>query len=267
MDREELRKKIDSTLWYHSIELPYGIKTKGLSRSDPLSGDDLPDFSNRDVLDIGAWDGLYSFMAERLGAKRVVALDHYAWCLDFNARQAYWQECRQQRKLPDLSKDLAEFWRPDAPGRRAFEIAHEVLHSKVEPVVGDFMTMDLCALGPFDITLFLGVLYHMKEPLTALEHVRAVTREVAVIETEAVRIEGYDDANLLTFFPADELGEDFGNWYVPTEAALHALCRAAGFSRSETKRTHNFKNLRRRYHVPGHVPGQRHYRLVVHAYV
>ena len=37
-------------------------------------------------LDIGAWDGRFSFLAEKAGAARVVALDHYAWGVDFDAR-------------------------------------------------------------------------------------------------------------------------------------------------------------------------------------
>ena len=82
--------------------------------------------------------------------------------------------------------------------------------------------------------LYLGVLYHMKEPLTCLERVRAVTKEVAVIETEAVHIQGFDDHVWLQFYAGDSLQTDFGNWYVPTIAALHNLCRAAGFSEVRT---------------------------------
>ena len=74
----------------------------------------------------------------------------------------------------------------------------------------------------------------MKEPLTCLERVRAVTKEVAVIETEAVHLQGLDDEVLLQFHAGSSLRTDFGNWYVPTIEALHNLCRAAGFARIET---------------------------------
>jgi hypothetical protein len=74
----------------------------------------------------------------------------------------------------------------------------------------------------------------MKEPLTCLERLRAVTKEVAVIETEAVHIRGLDDEVLLQFHAGSSLRTDFGNWYVPTIEALHNLCRAAGFTRIET---------------------------------
>lgn len=256
-------------LWYHSIDLGQGVTTKGLSenRVEPA---ELPDFNGKSVLDIGAWDGRYSFMAEKAGARRVLALDHYAWCVDFGGRQAYWQECREKGELPNLDRDLVDFWLPDAPGKRGFNLAHEALDSNVESQIGDFMTMDLDELkGPFDIVLFLGVLYHLKEPLRALERLRTLTTDVLVVETEAVRIEGYDNANLLLFCPGDEFGQDYSDWFITTETALHGLLRAAGFRRSVTKRQHALPDLQRRLHIPGVpslVPAVRPYRLVVHAF-
>jgi hypothetical protein len=74
----------------------------------------------------------------------------------------------------------------------------------------------------------------MKEPLTCLERVRAVTKEVAVIETEAVHLQGREGEVLLQFHAGSSLRTDFGNWYVPTIDALHNLCRAAGFSQVRT---------------------------------
>jgi hypothetical protein len=74
----------------------------------------------------------------------------------------------------------------------------------------------------------------MKEPLSCLERLRAVTREVAVIETEAVHLQHLENEVLLQFHAGDSLRTDFGNWYVPTIEALHHLCRAAGFSEVRT---------------------------------
>ena len=100
----------------------------------------------------------------------------------------------------------------------------------MEPFVADFQIVDLDELGSFDVVLYLGVLYHMKEPLTCLERVRSVTKEMAVIETEAVHLQGLDHEVLLQFHAGSSLRIDFGNWYVPTIRALHNLCQAAGFS-------------------------------------
>jgi len=226
---EELQAQADAFGWYHTIDLGNGVVTKGISVQETSAGV-IPDVTGRSVLDIGAWDGKFSFAAEQAGASRVVALDHYAWGVDFVARGAYWAECIANGTLPDQSRDETDFWRPDLPGQRGFNFAKAALDSKVEPVVGDFQKIDLDELGVFDVVLYLGVLYHMKEPLTCLERLRAVTKEVAVIETEAVHIQGFDREVLMQFHAGSDLRVDFGNWYVPTIEALHNLCRAAGFS-------------------------------------
>ena len=165
---EDLQAQADALHWYHTIDLGNGVVTKGDSAQDDGTGI-LPDVTGRSVLDIGAWDGKYSFLAERAGAARVVALDHYAWGVDFAARGAYWAECIHNGTLPDQSRDETDFWQPDLPGRRGFELAEAALGSKVEPLVADFQTVDLDEVGQFDVVLYLGVLYHMKEPLTCLE--------------------------------------------------------------------------------------------------
>ena len=229
----ELQAQADAFGWYHTIDLGNGVVTKGISVQETSPGV-IPDVTGKSVLDIGAWDGKFSFAAEKAGASRVVALDHYAWGVDFVARGAYWEECIRNGTLPDQSRDETDFWRPDLPGRRGFDFAKQTLDSKVEPVVGDFQKVDLDELGRFDVVLYLGVLYHMKEPLTCLERLRAVTNEVAVIETEAVHLQGLDNEVLLQFHAGSSLRTDFGNWYVPTIEALHNLCRAAGFSTVRT---------------------------------
>jgi tRNA (mo5U34)-methyltransferase len=228
-----LQAQADAFGWYHTIDLGNGVVTKGISVQETSAGV-IPVVTGRSVLDIGAWDGKFSFAAEQAGASRVVALDHYAWGVDFVARGAYWAECIANGTLPDQSRDETDFWRPDLPGQRGFNFAKAALDSKVEPVVGDFQKIDLDELGVFDVVLYLGVLYHMKEPLTCLERLRAVTKEVAVIETEAVHIQGFDREVLMQFHAGSDLRVDFGNWYVPTIEALHNLCRAAGFSSVHT---------------------------------
>jgi tRNA (mo5U34)-methyltransferase len=275
----ELQAEADEIQWYHSIDLGDGVVTKGAGVQE--TGTEIfPDMAGRTVLDIGAWDGKFSFLAEKCGASRVVALDHYAWGIDFVARGNYWNECIQKGVFPDQSRDELDFWLPDLPGRRGFEFAKAALDSKVEPVVADFQTADLETLGRFDVVLYLGVLYHMKEPLTCLERVRAVTKEVAVIETEAVHLSGLEHEVLLQFHAGSSLRVDFGNWYVPTIQALHNLCRAAGFSQvltiagppepePEPKPPLNVRVGRRLagWKPPEPSAPSANYRAIVHAYV
>jgi tRNA (mo5U34)-methyltransferase len=272
-DATELQAQADSISWFHSIDLGNGVTTKGLSdRNATVRKDQFPDFADRSVLDIGAWDGYYSFFAERSGASRVVALDHYAWGLDFAARDQYWNECRAKGALPDHARDTTDFWRPELPGRRGFDFAHHTLASHVEPVVADFATTDLAAIGAFDVVLYLGVLYHMKEPLTCLERLRAVTRQVAVIETVAIHLPGAVRHSLLGFHSGGDLNRDFGNWYVPNIEALRALVLAAGFSRMEIVQGPPVEppasfaaRLRRRFGARREEPLEE-YRAIVHAF-
>ena len=72
---------MDEINWFHSIPLDDGTVTPGLDSSmDKLEQVCLPkDLSGKTVLDIGAWDGFFSFQAEKAGAKRVLATDHFCW--------------------------------------------------------------------------------------------------------------------------------------------------------------------------------------------
>ncbi len=135
-------------------------------------------------------DGFFSFAAERLGAAKVTALDHYVWSTDMAEYIKEWEESKRTGALLP-SPHESRYWRPDElPGRRPFDAAHAILGRRVEPVVGDFMTMDLATLGQFDVVLFLGVLYHMEDPLRALRHVVEMTAHggSVVIETAAEEI-------------------------------------------------------------------------------
>ncbi len=279
---EELQAEVDSFLWFHKIDLGNGVRTKGLS--DLAYGPELfPSFEGRSVLDIGAWDGRYSFMAEQGGASRVVAMDHYAWGVDMHARNVYWEECRQKGTLPDQRRDTTDFWHDDLPWQRGFRTAKRILDSKVEPLVQDFYTSDLGPVGTFDVVLFLGVLYHIKDPLLALEKVRSLCTEVAVIESVATDIPGHEDESLCRFLFNGDYGSgtDFGNWWVPSRRALEDMCLAAGFSRVDVVQgppprpsappapslSDRLRHAARGDIPPAPAPGAADYRIIAHAWV
>jgi tRNA (mo5U34)-methyltransferase len=223
--------------WYHSIELAPGIVTPGRRSTDQIQQQllamRLPDLHGKSVLDIGAYDGAFSFAVERLGAARVTALDHYVWSTDMAGYMNDWRESnRTGAPLP--APHESRHWHPDElPGRRPFDSARELLDSKVEPVVGDFMTMDLADLGQFDVVLFMGVLYHMQEPLSAMKRVASLTAPggLAVIETAAVelQLQGLEDRPFFEFLPGQESNNDPTNWWIPNAKAIEGLCSAAGF--------------------------------------
>jgi tRNA (mo5U34)-methyltransferase len=235
---EELQREIDAIpYWWHSIDLGDGVVTPGkmaaLARMDgracmqqALGILRLPDLRGKSVLDIGAWDGFYSFEAERQGASRVVALDHYVWSVDWEAAGRSGSTASPHER--------AEAWQPERlPGKRGFDLAHRELGSSVEAVVGDFMTMDLEPLGRFDVVMFLGVLYHLHNPFAAIERLTQVTAGLVVIESEAVAFPGMEHLALCEFFESDERAGDATNWWAPNMQALTGMCRAAGFEQVE----------------------------------
>jgi tRNA (mo5U34)-methyltransferase len=201
--REELLTQVEAIRWFHSIELAPGVVTPGHAptgeRLDLLR---IPsDLRGKTVLDIGAWDGFFSFESERRGAERVVAADSFAW------NGSNWSD------------------------KRGFDLARDVLGSRVEDVEVDVLDLDPGEIGEFDVVLFLGVLYHMRHPLLALERVASVTRELLILETHV-------DMTLTrrpaaAFYPSHELGLDPTNWWGPNPEAVVGMLRAVGFSEVE----------------------------------
>lgn len=234
--RDELLQMSRSVpLWWHSIDLGQGVVTPGTQSAAFLGNRvrelNLPDLRGKDVLDIGAYDGFYSFEAERRGARRVVALDHYVWSLDLPAHIKYWQACKDSSTVPAPYHETAD-WRPhELPGKRGFDVAYRALSSKVEVVVEDFLTVDVRQLGTFDVVFFFGVLYHMENPLQAMRKVAAFARSLAIIETQAAAVPGYEHWPLCEFYESNELNHDVSNWWAPNERGLIGLCKAAGFSK------------------------------------
>jgi tRNA (mo5U34)-methyltransferase len=217
LDTERLRGEVAAVpYWFHSIDLGGGIVTPGHKAPDVLreQAGYLPDVRDKTVLDIGAWDGFFSFETERRGAARVVSIDHYVWRQDLGP----WAG---KPPTPDAG---------ELPGKRGYDVAHAALGSRAEAVVGDYLEYDG---GPFDVVLYLGVLYHMPDPLGAMRKVAALTREVAVIETEAIAVVRCEKNALFEFFPGGERHGDPTNWWAPNQAGLVGLCEAAGFRRVE----------------------------------
>ncbi len=204
MDRDELQKRADALRWYHTIDLGQGVVTRGVDNTpERLARVHLPeDLSGKTVLDIGAWDGFFSFEAERRRASRVVACDYYAW------HGMGWGTGR---------------------GKDGFELARTALNSRVEDVALDVMDLSPEKIGTFDVVFFLGVLYHLPNPLLALERVASVSSGLLILET------GVDMVGIgrpaAAFYPDRELNNDPTNWWGPNHAAVQGILTSVGFSR------------------------------------
>jgi tRNA (mo5U34)-methyltransferase len=194
-DPRELRTLLDRYLWHHQIDLGGGIVTPGRDKSArKLAALELPPLAGKSVLDVGAWDGYFSFAAERLGAERVVALDSVVW--------------------HNLSKE-------------PFELARKCLQSNVEDVELEVLDISPDTVGMFDVVLFLGVLYHMRDPMAALEAVASVTKELLVVETFTDM--AWSPRKAVAYYPGEYLGGDHSNWWGPNPAAAVAMVEEFGF--------------------------------------
>ncbi len=167
------------------------------------------DLSGKTVLDIGCNAGFYSLEMKRRGASRVLGVDHDPHYL--------------------------------AQGKLAAEV------SGLEVEFRQLEVYDVGALGEsFDVVIFMGVLYHLRHPLLALDLIREhvagdllifqslqrgpetvleVPREVPFSEEAMFQHEGYPALYFVEHWYAD----DWTNWWIPNRAATEAMLRAAGF--------------------------------------
>ncbi|WP_435170100.1 TIGR04290 family methyltransferase [Falsirhodobacter sp. 1013] len=217
MDNENLKSRIeDLAPWFHNLRLG-GVQTApnhflGDYPSFKWAGfrHILPDdMQGMTVLDIGCNAGFYALEMARRGADRVVAVD---------SDPRYLAQAR--------------------------------LAAEVEGAAIEFRQMsvyDVPTLGErFDLVIFMGVLYHLRHPLLALdiirEHVvgdrllfqsmqRGSDHVAAIAEdydfNDSTPFEG-PDVPLLYFIERRYAG-DPTNWFVPNRAGMEAMLRSAGF--------------------------------------
>ncbi len=224
MDVEQIKKEVEKIGWWHKIDLGNGIITPGKSDTlKKIKRIGIPnDLSGKTVLDIGAWDGFFSFECEKRGAKRVLATDSWVW--------------------------QGKGW----GSKKGFELVRKVFDSKVEDMEIDILDLSPEKVETFDIVLFLGVLYHMRHPLLALEKVYSVTKEMAIIETATDMLDFKRPA--MAFYPDREFNNGPTTWCGPNPACVEGMLKAVGFKK--VKFHHNGKILYRETNRLGmHKPG------------
>jgi tRNA (mo5U34)-methyltransferase len=203
MTPEELRAEVAKIKWWHSIDLGHGIVTPGRTNlPDKVHYIGLPaDLTGLSVLDVGAWDGFFAFEAERRGARRVLAVDSFCW---------------------------------NGPGwgtKAGFDLARRVLRSHVEEKEIEVVDLSPETVGVFDLVLFLGVLYHLTDPLRALQSIFSVTGSHLILETHIdTRAYPYP---AMRFYPKAELSGDPTSFWGPNPDAVEAMLRWVGFRRVE----------------------------------
>jgi tRNA (mo5U34)-methyltransferase len=200
---EALRAEVNRLTWVHRIDLGHGLITPGLW-GDPqpvvMAALDRIDFRGKKVLDIGCWDGLWSFEAEKRGAAVVYATDLVS-----------------QR---------------DFRGHPTVHLARKALRSRViyRP---DVSVYDVERLGvrDFDVVIYAGVYYHVKDPLRSFSALRRVLKVGGHLITEGAILD--EPGVSARFFYHDHHKGDRSNWWVPTRDCLRQWVECSYFSEVE----------------------------------
>ena len=145
---DQARAVLESVpFWFHTFALNHslGLFTPGVARDHGYRLVSIPDsFQGLRVLDVGAFDGFYSFLAETRGATQVLAVD--------NEQYVHWVRDR---------------WGIDLEGGEGFRAIHRLLDSEVEN-----RRMDAFALNDikerFDFIFCFGILHRVENPLGLL---------------------------------------------------------------------------------------------------
>ena len=191
----------------------YGIVTPGHYNHRPyLKYYGIPDdLSGKNVLDIGAASGFFSFEMEKRGAK-VTATELKTW----------------------MEHDFGPYYRPDRPLEELscyldepFKLVKKIIGSNVRMKRINIYDISPKKVGEFDLVFCSSVLLHVTDPIKALRRIRSVTRDKAIIATG---INKDDNTQPLALFSGLEGGN---TWWLPNRAGLEAMVEAAGFSRFE----------------------------------
>lgn len=192
-------------MWYHSFKLPNEEITGKLSFEvlDLKRKAITVDFTGKTVLDIGCWDGFYSFEAYKAGASYTLGIDMQPWS--------------------------SQKWRENFVYIKS-KLVPECDFNKIRHAMYDAFNIDEMDIK-FDIVLLLGVLYHVKHPMLLLEKCFNRCNECLILETAIVEDSGDPFMN---FYPSNELGGDYSNWWAPNITCMIEMLKVTGFQRIES---------------------------------
>ncbi len=179
MSTADLLRQVRERPWFYEFDLPDGTTTRsylpdGVARIhttrlamlwQALAPVAAVGWDRLSVVDVACHQGYFATHVARKGCREVVAVD---------ARSEHVADTMLMAGVYGLSN--------------------------LRAVEGDIATLQAAALGTFDVTLMLGLLYHVENPVGALRLARAITRRACVIETQVTpNMTGIVDWGAYTF--------------------------------------------------------------------
>jgi tRNA (mo5U34)-methyltransferase len=201
--------------WFHTFALnrDHGVYAPGNARDHRYRMPAIPEsFDGLSVLDIGTFDGFYSFLAEARGAKRVVAVD--------NEQYVDWVRAR---------------WGIELQGGEGFRAIHELIGSAVEYRKLDALDLDRLDES-FDFIFCFGILHRVEAPRRLLEVLgrRLSAGGRVLIETHGVFEDRGDGNPVHRYGPGEVYPRDEYVYWGFTAGGLEMLARKSGFRSFET---------------------------------
>lgn len=215
VDRNQLTRRIGELgEWFHNLDL-HGVRTAPNHflgdfpniKWKHIEASIPPDLSGCSVLDIGCNGGFYSIRMKQRGAERVLGID-----------------------VDDRYLNQARF-------------AAETLGLNIEFQKRSVYEVDSID-GQFDYVFFMGVFYHLRYPLFALDKVIKKVKKTLVFQT---MIRGSEDVKEVAtnyhfwnkeiftdpafpqmYFIENRYADDPTNWWIPNRSATEAMLRSSG---------------------------------------
>jgi tRNA (mo5U34)-methyltransferase len=221
---DELRRRIAAVpVWYHAIELAPGIVTPGEFDMRPFVGSyGLPaSLAGLSIVDVGASNGFFSFHFERLGAARVVAVELRS-VVDHDLPRWYIE--RELARRPRSEVERLDHDQLVA----GFDLARTALRSQVEWRRHHVNELAAAMPGEFDLAFCSNLLHHLRDPVGALENLRAT------LKPGGRMILGcscdLSDPASYAIFQGDL---EWVMWWIMSREAILRMCRFAGFEHVE----------------------------------
>lgn len=247
-DRDDLQRRIDAVpIWYHAIEVAPGIVTPGEFDMRPFVYEfGFPDsLSGRRVVDVGASNGYFSFHFEKLGADHVTAIDLPS-IVDHDVPDWY----REQELAKRTPEDIAQVDYDELEA--GFEIAHTALGSSVEKQRCHVNDVGRLHNRAFDFAFVGNLLHHLRDPVRALESVRA-----CLVPGGRMILGCSCDLSVDQSYAIFWGNLDHVMWWVMSKEAILRMCRLAGFTDIEWRGSFEFR--------PTSTPERRGTMGVIHA--